>query len=123
LCQRIDFRLEFEGFGEHRLRRAEVAFERQRPGEAVVELSQSSWLASGRRAHPRGHAAAANTLPRPRRPPHSVFRYRGTAADLRSIPGIAAGSARLLNVSPMAVVVALAPKLIIALWRLFCHYR
>jgi hypothetical protein len=31
----------------------------------------------------------------------SNFRYRGTAVDLRSIPGIAAGSARLLNVSPM----------------------
>src|ERR1700758_3057192 len=31
---------------------------------------------------------AATKLPRPRRPPHSVFRYRGTkAVNFRSIPG------------------------------------
>jgi enoyl-CoA hydratase/carnithine racemase len=37
-------------------------------------------------------------LPRPRRPPHSVFRYRGAkAVDFRSIPGIAGVSAGLLK--------------------------
>src|ERR1700746_3849947 len=41
---------------------------------------------------------AATKLPRPRRPPHSVFRYRGArAAGFRSIPGITGVSAGLLN--------------------------